>query len=107
MTIYIIGHEQKDCKHAAVMTAICNEIPLYGAKLSVPPAKPLKVLIREQQRWRTDTGVTGFYPKGRSENEGEGSSKDANNGGRSREEDSPAKEDNGMGQEQTAQGADL
>lgn len=48
----VIGHEHKDCRKPQVMTAICNEIPLFGAKLSVPPAKALTTLITEQQRWR-------------------------------------------------------
>lgn len=26
----VLGHEQKDCQKEVVMTAICNEIPLYG-----------------------------------------------------------------------------
>lgn len=42
----VIRHEQKDCREAVKMIAISKEIPLYGAKLSVPSAKPLSLLIK-------------------------------------------------------------
>lgn len=41
------------------MTAICNEIPLYGARLSAPPAKALSLLIKEQQRWKSQPKAPG------------------------------------------------
>lgn len=35
----IIGHEQKTCKKERAMSIINNEVPHFGAKLSVPQAK--------------------------------------------------------------------
>lgn len=46
----IIEHEQKAFKKPTIMIAISNEIPRYGAKLSIPLAKPLHLIIRGQER---------------------------------------------------------
>lgn len=48
----VIGHEQMNCSKAKVMSVLCKEIPRYGAKLGVKPAKPFQILVDEFQRWR-------------------------------------------------------
>lgn len=100
----VIGHDQRVCNKVVVMTTICNEIPLYGAKLSVPPAKPLSLIIREQQRWRREnTKEKDQYGKRPSERKGETSSTHNNNGGRRGGEDEPVQEDKEMGQQPPTQ----
>lgn len=71
-TCGVIGHEQKDCREAVKTTAISKEIPLYGAKLSVPPAKPMSLLIKEQQRWRNDKEKDRNGPKNQPREGGRG-----------------------------------
>lgn len=102
----VIGHEQKDCGRPQVMTAICKEIPLYGVKLSVPPAKALNTLLKEQQRWRrgsesaTGSGEGASYRK-----EEEGSSNHGGIGGNRKEVDDTLLQGGLMGQERIIQGA--
>lgn len=79
----MIGHEQKDCRVTPIMTAICKEIPLYGAKLSVPPAKPLSWIIKDQQKWRRNKEEgTSSHSSMNQTQEAEGSSNQNNHGGK-------------------------
>lgn len=49
----IIGHEQRNCNVDKEMIWLNGkEIPRYGQKLSVPPAKELRVIIEERERWK-------------------------------------------------------
>ncbi|KAJ1420181.1 Zinc finger, CCHC-type [Sesbania bispinosa] len=48
----VIGHEQKSCSHAQVMSHLDNKNPKYSAKLGVAPARPILQLFQEQGQWR-------------------------------------------------------
>ncbi|KAJ1417307.1 Zinc knuckle CX2CX4HX4C [Sesbania bispinosa] len=48
----VIGHEQKTCKNAKVMSHFGRTVPKYNAKLGVPPAKTILQLFQEQGEWR-------------------------------------------------------
>lgn len=84
-----IGHEQKDCGKIPCTIAISKEILLYGARLSVPPAKPLSWIVREQQRWRRETDVNAGSRQSRIDKDSAESSQKSNNGGRGKDGDDP------------------
>lgn len=48
----IIGHEQKKCAKARVMSSLGNNIQRYSHRVGVPPAKPIKMIREEQERRR-------------------------------------------------------
>ncbi|KAJ1417306.1 Zinc finger, CCHC-type [Sesbania bispinosa] len=48
----VIGHEQKTCKNAKVVSHFGRTVPKYNAKLGVPPAKTILQQFQEQGEWR-------------------------------------------------------
>lgn len=50
----VIGHEQKSCKREKEMSVLNREVARYGAKLSVPPAKELRLIKEERARWKRE-----------------------------------------------------
>lgn len=48
----VIGHDQRGCKEEKEMSSVRRDIPRYGAKLSVPPAKELGLIMEERERWK-------------------------------------------------------
>lgn len=93
----VIGHYKKGCRKSAIMTAICNEIPLYGAKLSVLLARSLSLLIKEQGHWWREKEATGVRPQENPGKEGDESSKRINNGGATWEEEVQTRDGGMMG----------
>lgn len=76
-------------------------------KLSVPPAKPLNVLIREQQRSKRGAeATTGVRMEAKPGGEG-GSSESDSHGGFHGGEDDTDTQGREMGQEQSEQGAGM
>ena len=53
-----IGHDQKICKAAKVMS-LCNpQLTRYGPGLGVPTARSLQAIIRENESWRRNRQET-------------------------------------------------
>lgn len=48
----VIGHDQRGCKGEREMSVTKGDLPKYGAYLSVPPAKELKLIIEERRKWK-------------------------------------------------------
>lgn len=48
----IIGHEQRTCREEKVMSATDQDVPRYGQRMSVPPARELHEIMEEGERWR-------------------------------------------------------
>lgn len=48
----IIGHEQKTCQNEKVVSSMGKDIQKYSPRVGVPPAKPLKFILEEQERRR-------------------------------------------------------
>lgn len=99
----IIGHEQKDCMKPRVMIAFSNEIPLYGPRLGVPPAKSLSLIIQEQKKWCK--GADSQSGQDLAHNKAESSSNQANNGGNQLEVEDDTLSEKGKGQVPQVQAA--
>lgn len=76
----VIGHEQRGCKGEKEMSSHKREVPRYGAFLSVPPAKDLNLIIKEQGRWKQRNTEGAGHPNMREttkQNEDAGSNQGA------------------------------
>lgn len=57
----VIGHEQRVCKKARANSVISSAIARYGAKMSVLPAKPLDVILKEMERGKKENVYAKRY----------------------------------------------
>lgn len=48
----VIGHDQRGCREEKKMSSYRGDIPRYGPRLSVPPAKELSLILEESERWK-------------------------------------------------------
>lgn len=49
----IIGHEQNGCKRERAMVVVNKEVSRYSGQLGIPAARPISVIAKERERWKT------------------------------------------------------
>lgn len=72
----VIGHEQRSCKEEKEVSPFNRDMPRYGARLSVPPAKELSLIMEEKEKWkqRNRESTRGQNWESREEQQGASSS---------------------------------
>lgn len=48
----VIGDEQKTCKEEKVMSAKDKQVPRFGQRMSVPPAKEINEIMEVKEQWK-------------------------------------------------------